>query len=146
MRKRTAIPIALAAIVAPVAVGVAHSHHPRMGGVAMRATRVLRALLGGFALLAVLAIPASARADAVTDWNQVAAAALQSPGTATPPGAGQGAASTAHLAMVHAAAGSDLDGALDEGWRLFEPVYLSEDAQEGPRAFLEKRPPVWKGR
>jgi hypothetical protein len=69
----------------------------------MRATRVLRALLGGFALFAVLAIPASARADAVTDWNQVAAAALQSPGTATPPGAGQGAVSTAHLAMVHAA-------------------------------------------
>jgi enoyl-CoA hydratase/carnithine racemase len=49
-------------------------------------------------------------------------------------------------AMVHAAAGRDLDEALDEGWRLFEPVYLSEDAQEGPRAFLEKRPPVWKGR
>jgi enoyl-CoA hydratase/carnithine racemase len=49
-------------------------------------------------------------------------------------------------AMVHAAAGRDLDQALDEGWRLFEPVYLSEDAQEGPRAFLEKRPPVWKGR
>jgi hypothetical protein len=69
----------------------------------MRATRVLRALLGGFALLAALAIPASARADAVTDWNQVAAAALQSPGTATPPGAGQGAVSTTHLAMVHAA-------------------------------------------
>jgi hypothetical protein len=69
----------------------------------MRATRVLRALLGGFGLFAVLAIPASARADAVTDWNQVAAAALQSPGTASPPGAGQGAVSTAHLAMVHVA-------------------------------------------
>jgi PAP2 superfamily len=69
----------------------------------MRATRALRALLGGLALLVVLAIPASARADAVTDWNEVAAAALQSPGTATPPGAGQGAVSTAHLAMVHAA-------------------------------------------
>ena len=69
----------------------------------MRATRALRALLGGVALLAVLAAPASARADAVTDWNEVAAAALQSPGTATPPGAGQGAVSTAHLAMVHGA-------------------------------------------
>ena len=69
----------------------------------MRATRARRALFGGLALLAVLATPASARADAVTDWNQIAAAALQSPGTASPPGAGQGAASTVHLAMVHAA-------------------------------------------
>ena len=49
-------------------------------------------------------------------------------------------------AMVYASAGRDLDAALDEGWRLFEPVYRSQDAQEGPRAFLEKRPPVWKGR
>ena len=69
----------------------------------MRAARVFRALSGGFALLAVLATPMSARADTVTDWNQIAAAALQQPGTSTPPGAGQGAASTAHLAMVHAA-------------------------------------------
>jgi enoyl-CoA hydratase/carnithine racemase len=29
--------------------------------------------------------------------------------------------------------------------QLFEPVYLSADAQEGPRAFAEKRPPVWRG-
>jgi enoyl-CoA hydratase/carnithine racemase len=33
--------------------------------------------------------------------------------------------------------------AADEIW---EPVYLSEDAQEGPAAFGEKRPPVWRGR
>jgi enoyl-CoA hydratase/carnithine racemase len=49
-------------------------------------------------------------------------------------------------AMVQASAGRDLDEAVEEGWRLFQPVYLSEDAQEGPRAFVEKRPPVWKGR
>ena len=69
----------------------------------MRAIRVRRALLAGLALLAVLATPAAARADAVTDWNQTAAAALQAPGTAVPPGAGQGAPSAVHLAMVHGA-------------------------------------------
>lgn len=29
---------------------------------------------------------------------------------------------------------------------LWEPVYLSEDAQEGPRAFAERREPRWQGR
>ena len=51
----------------------------------------------------LLAIAAPARADTVTDWNATAAAALQSPGNVSPPGAGQGAPSTVHLAMVHAA-------------------------------------------
>jgi enoyl-CoA hydratase/carnithine racemase len=36
--------------------------------------------------------------------------------------------------------------ALRVGRHLFEPVYMSEDAQEGPRAFAEKRPPKWQGR
>ena len=25
-------------------------------------------------------------------------------------------------------------------------LYTTDDAKEGPRAFLEKRPPVWQGR
>jgi enoyl-CoA hydratase/carnithine racemase len=48
--------------------------------------------------------------------------------------------------MVYAVAGRDLEAALAEGDRLFEPVYRSEDAQEGPRAFREKRAPVWRAR
>jgi PAP2 superfamily len=91
----------------------------------MRATRARRALLGGLALLVVLTSPASARADTVTDWNRIAAAALQSPGTATPPGAGQGAVSTVHLAMVHGAV-YDAVNAIDGG---YEPYVSSPDAE-----------------
>jgi enoyl-CoA hydratase/carnithine racemase len=49
-------------------------------------------------------------------------------------------------ALVHAVAEQGETAAWDEGNRLFEPAYLSEDAQEGPRAFREKRPPVWQAR
>ena len=48
--------------------------------------------------------------------------------------------------MVYAVAGKTLADALDEGERVWRPVYESEDAQEGPRAFREKRAPVWSGR
>jgi enoyl-CoA hydratase/carnithine racemase len=38
----------------------------------------------------------------------------------------------------------------DEGFReakeIYRAVYASQDAQEGPRAFAEKRRPVWSGR
>lgn len=52
----------------------------------------------------------------------------------------------ASKALVYAAAERGWRAALDEGDRLFEPVYRSADAQEGPRAFREKRPPRWQGR
>jgi enoyl-CoA hydratase len=35
---------------------------------------------------------------------------------------------------------------LEAAWHLFDHVYRSEDAQEGPRAFAEKRKPHWQGR
>ncbi|GAA1447714.1 enoyl-CoA hydratase-related protein [Mycobacterium cookii] len=52
----------------------------------------------------------------------------------------------ASKAMVYASADRGWHDALDEADRIWEPVYLSADAQEGPRAFREKRPPQWQGR
>jgi enoyl-CoA hydratase/carnithine racemase len=49
-------------------------------------------------------------------------------------------------ALVFASADHGWEAGLDEGDRIYEPVYLSEDAQEGPRAFREKRTPQWQGR
>ena len=48
-------------------------------------------------------------------------------------------------ATVYLAAEHGRRAAWDEADRIWEPVYLSEDAQEGPRAFRDGRPPVWRG-
>jgi enoyl-CoA hydratase/carnithine racemase len=47
--------------------------------------------------------------------------------------------------MVQALAGLPLERAFELADEIWAPTYLSEDAQEGPRAFRERRPPQWKG-
>jgi 1,4-dihydroxy-2-naphthoyl-CoA synthase len=39
-----------------------------------------------------------------------------------------------------------LEPALEVGKQICAPLYESEDAKEGARAFKEKRKPQWKGR
>jgi enoyl-CoA hydratase len=48
--------------------------------------------------------------------------------------------------MVSMSCEMGLSAALATAVHIFEPVLRSEDAQEGPRSFREKRPPAWKGR
>jgi enoyl-CoA hydratase/carnithine racemase len=52
----------------------------------------------------------------------------------------------ATMKMMRAAANIGQVTAWDAADEYFEPVYQSEDGAEGPRAWVEKRPPVWKGR
>jgi enoyl-CoA hydratase/carnithine racemase len=47
---------------------------------------------------------------------------------------------------IYAAAGESFGRLLDEAERIWEPAYLSADAQEGPAAFREGRAPRWQGR
>jgi enoyl-CoA hydratase len=49
-------------------------------------------------------------------------------------------------ASIRAAIGVPEPDALKKESELALPVFASEDAQEGPRAFMEKRKPVYKGR
>ena len=49
-------------------------------------------------------------------------------------------------ATVGLIAQQPLSAAYEEAERIWAPVYASEDAQEGPAAFRDKRPPAWKGR
>ncbi|HEU0197705.1 MAG TPA: enoyl-CoA hydratase-related protein [Nevskiaceae bacterium] len=53
---------------------------------------------------------------------------------------------SASLKMVAAATEMGQTAAWDEADRLFVPVYESQDALEGPRAFREGRPPHWQNR
>jgi enoyl-CoA hydratase/carnithine racemase len=39
-----------------------------------------------------------------------------------------------------------LSAAFEEAERIWEPVYTSQDAQEGPAAFRDRRTPEWRGR
>jgi enoyl-CoA hydratase/carnithine racemase len=49
-------------------------------------------------------------------------------------------------AMVYAVAEHGRTDAFEAAEKIWQPVYLSDDAQEGPRAFAEKRSPAWQGR
>jgi enoyl-CoA hydratase/carnithine racemase len=48
--------------------------------------------------------------------------------------------------LVYLSAEHGWTAALEQADALYEPVYMSEDAQEGPLSFKEKRAPQWKGR
>lgn len=58
-----------------------------------------------------------------------------------PPLAVRAAKRTVELALLY-----DGDVAFDRAEEVWSEVYLSRDAQEGPRAFRERRSPVWEGR
>ena len=49
-------------------------------------------------------------------------------------------------ASILSAMNNGVDAAFTEALRLHERAYTSSDAKEGPRAFAEKRAPVWRGK
>jgi len=48
--------------------------------------------------------------------------------------------------LVYASASLGYHDMFEEGHRIYEAAYLSDDGLEGPLAFKERRKPVWKGR
>jgi hypothetical protein len=111
----------------------------------MSASRARRGMVAVAVIaLATLAVSAPARADqdTVTQWNEIAANALIRD-------AGQGAISTAHLAMVHGAV-YDAVNAIDRGYEpyLVAPParrWYSQDAAAATAAYrvlVGSRPPV----
>jgi enoyl-CoA hydratase/carnithine racemase len=51
----------------------------------------------------------------------------------------------AKVLVLTGAGDADFCAAFQEAERIWEPVYTSQDAQEGPAAFRDKRAPAWKG-
>jgi hypothetical protein len=108
----------------------------------MSGHRPRRGALVAVIALAALVLPASARADTVTEWNQIAANAVIRD-------AGQGAVSTTHMAMVHGAM-YDAVNAIDGGYEPYlvappaEPWYSQEAAAATAayRVLIDSRPPV----
>ena len=108
----------------------------------MSAHRVRRASVLVALALSLFAVAGPARADTVTDWNQIATDALIRDG-------GQGAISIAHLAMLHGAV-YDAVNAIDGGHEPYlvappaRPWY-SQDAAAATAAYrvlVDSRPPV----
>ena len=81
--------------------------------------------------------------NAVVPLDKLRAAALQMASTIA-----HNAPLTVRAAreLVYQSTEMGRSAALQVGRHLFEPVYKSEDAKEGPRAFAEKRQPNWQGR
>jgi hypothetical protein len=108
----------------------------------MSAHHARRGVLAVLAALSTLLLAAPARADTVTDWNQIGATALTRD-------AGQGAVAIAHMAMIHGAV-YDAVNAIDGRYEPYlvappsEPWY-SQDAAAATAAYrvlVDSRPPL----